>query len=57
LADSYRRWSSAPAGEQALRFAVYIAALDEEQTAAAIYAESIRELDRWLRGSDPESAL
>jgi hypothetical protein len=56
LADSYRRWSSAPAGEQAPRFAVYIAALDEEQTAAATYAESISELERWPRDPDPGSA-
>jgi hypothetical protein len=35
-------------------FAVDIAALDREQTAAAMYAESISELERWLPDSDPD---
>jgi hypothetical protein len=35
-------------------FAAYIAALDQEQTAAAIYAESISELERRLPDSDPD---
>ena len=35
-------------------FAAYIAALDQEQTAAAMYAESISELERWLPDSDPD---
>ena len=34
--------------------AAYIAALDQEQTAAAMSAESISELERWLPGSDPD---
>jgi hypothetical protein len=35
-------------------FAAYIAALDQEQTAAAMYAESISERERWLPDSDPD---
>ena len=35
-------------------FAAYIAALDQEQTAAAMYAESISELERRLPDSDPD---
>ena len=41
IAESYGRWSVAPAAERAPRFAAYVAALDQEQTAAAMYAESI----------------
>ena len=50
-------WSSAGshAAKRALSsFAAYIAALDHEQTAAAMYAESISELERWLPDSDPD---
>jgi hypothetical protein len=57
IADSYRRWSVAPAGEQASRLAAYIAAVDQEQTAAAVYVESISELERWLPDPDPGSTL
>jgi hypothetical protein len=35
-------------------FAAYSAALDLERTAAAMCAESISELERWLPGSDPD---
>jgi hypothetical protein len=41
--------------QEAVRFAAYLAALDEEQTAAAVYAKSIGELERWL--PDPGSGL
>ena len=53
IADSYRRWSVAPAGERAPRFAAYIAALDQEQAAAGVYAESISELERRLPDPAP----
>ncbi|HTU84180.1 MAG TPA: hypothetical protein VMF57_01325 [Solirubrobacteraceae bacterium] len=48
VADTYGRWCIAPAGEEAPRFAAYMAALDQEQTAAGMYAGSIKELERWL---------
>ena len=50
-------WSSEGryAAKRALSsFAAYIAALDQEQTAAAMCAESISELERWLPDSDPD---
>ncbi len=53
VADTYERWCVAPADERAMRFASYIAALDQEDTAAGMYAASIRELERWLPGPDP----
>jgi hypothetical protein len=53
VANTYRWWCLAPAVEEAARFAAYLAALDQEQTAAGVYAESITELERWLWGSDP----
>jgi hypothetical protein len=48
VADAYTRWSSAPRAENAVRFAAYTAALDQEQSAASAYAQSISELERWL---------
>lgn len=50
-------WSSAgryDAKRALSSFAAYTAALDQEQTAAAMYAESIGELERWLPDSDPD---
>jgi hypothetical protein len=40
--------------EEAVRVAAYLAALDQEQTAAPAYAESISELARPLPDSDPD---
>jgi hypothetical protein len=48
VADAYARWSEAPAAEENRRFAAYTAALDQEEAAAKVYAESIGELERWL---------
>lgn len=53
VADTYGRWCVAERCEAAPRFAAYIAALDQEETAAGIYAGSIRELERRLPDSDP----
>ena len=52
VADTYTRWCAAPAVDEAARFATYMAALDQEQTAAATYAASIEELKRWIPDSD-----
>ena len=55
MADTYGRWCVAPADERAMRFASYIAAVDQEETAAGVYAASIMELERWLPDPDPAS--
>ena len=57
VADTYERWCAAPASDEATRFAAYMAALDQEQTAAGMCAESISELERWLPDSDRGSGL
>jgi hypothetical protein len=48
VADTYGRWRVAPKGEEVPRFAAYMAALDQEETAAAVYAQSIDVLGRRL---------
>jgi hypothetical protein len=48
------RWCAAPASEEAARFAAYMAALDQEQTAAGMCAESISEFERSLPDWDPD---
>jgi hypothetical protein len=50
VADAYEQWSTAPAGENGLRFAAFTAAVDQEQTAAVAYADAIRKLKRALTG-------
>ena len=40
--------------EEAVRVAAYLAALDREQTATGVYAESICELERSLPDADPD---
>lgn len=54
VADTYAWWCVAPGGEAAARFAAYLAALDQEQAAAGVYAESINELERRLSDSDSD---
>lgn len=56
VAGTYGRWCAAPTGEQGMWFAAYMAALDQEEAAAAVYADSIRELGRWLHDSDSDRA-
>lgn len=48
VTDAYDHWCESPADEEAGRYAVYCAALDQEQAAARAYAASIAELERWL---------
>ena len=55
--DGYARWSFAPRPERALRFAAYMAPLDQEQKTAAAYAEVVTDLGRWLERSDPNRVL
>jgi hypothetical protein len=44
VADAYARWSAAPPEERAMRFAAYLATLDQEQATASDYADTIRDL-------------
>lgn len=48
---AYRVWRESPSAEEPSRFAAYTAALDEEEAAAASYAEAIAELLRWVSPS------
>jgi hypothetical protein len=57
VADAYARWSFASGPERALRFAAYIATLDQEQHTAAAYAETVTDLERWLQRSDSNRGL
>ena len=43
---AYARFAVAPAADRALAFAAYEAALDREASAAHVYAQQIRRLDR-----------
>ena len=44
--DAYTNWSSARAGEAQLPYAAYGAALDREQSAAALYGRALVRLER-----------
>ena len=46
--DAYANWLNAPRGEGELPFAAYGAALDREQSAAAVYGHAILRLERAL---------
>ena len=48
VAEAYHRWSGATARDEAWRFSVYMAALEQEDSAATSYAAVVAELDRWL---------
>ena len=62
VANTYARWCVAPVVGEAARFAANLAALDQEQTAAGVYAKSISGLERRLpdsdsdRGAEPRAA-
>jgi hypothetical protein len=49
VSAAYGGWSGAPAREKGWRFSVYMAALEQEESAATSYAAVVEELDRWLR--------
>jgi hypothetical protein len=44
--DAYTNWSSAPARDAELPYAAYGAALDREQSAAALYGRALVRLER-----------
>jgi hypothetical protein len=47
---AYLRWCESPVSERELRFASYLAALDQEESAAANYADATTEVARRLKG-------
>jgi hypothetical protein len=47
---AYLRWCESPSWERGLRFASYLAALDQEESAAANYAGLTSEAARRLKG-------
>lgn len=47
---AYRRWLHSPAGERELRFATFVAALDQEESAATSYAGIVGGVARLLAG-------
>ena len=49
VGETYAQWSTAPISEQSMRYAAYVAALDQEEGAAAIFADSVGDLARGLR--------
>jgi hypothetical protein len=54
---AYGRWSQSPALDRELRFATFVAALDQEQSAAANYAGIVGGVARVLEGGailDPD---
>lgn len=44
VADAYARWCAAPPEEGTVRFAAYLATLDQEQATARDYADTISDL-------------
>ena len=44
VADAYGRWCAAPPEERTVRFAAYLATLDQEQATASGYADTISDL-------------
>jgi hypothetical protein len=44
VTDAYARWCLASANEWTLRFAAYLAALDQEQAAACGHRDAVEEL-------------
>ena len=54
--DAYRYWCAAPAAERDRRFGVYIAALDQEESAAMVYAGLAEQLRALLHEAVERSA-
>jgi len=48
-AEAYSVWSTAPGDDEGLRFAAYIAALDQEESSALRYALVLREVESAFR--------
>jgi hypothetical protein len=54
--SAYRQWSAASGAEGPLRFAAYMAALDQEQSSAERYALVLRAVERALEYETAASA-
>jgi hypothetical protein len=48
VADAYACWCDATADERTVRFAAYLAALDQEEAAASEHGEAVRQLQARL---------
>ena len=46
-AEAYSRWAAAPATGEVRRFSAYVAALDQEASAANSYAQTLKRLESW----------
>jgi hypothetical protein len=49
--EAYRHWCTAPAAERDRRYGAYLAALDQEETAALMYAINATELRAALQSA------
>jgi len=56
VTTAYREWSAASGAEGPLRFAAYMAALDQEQSSADRYAVVLSEVERALEFENSASA-
>jgi len=56
VTSAYREWSAASGAEGPLRFAAYMAALDQEQSSADRYAVVLSEVERALEFDNSASA-
>jgi hypothetical protein len=55
VSEAYENWSNATTAEGSLSFAAYLAELDREESAAALYASVIEQVERVL-GAERELA-
>jgi hypothetical protein len=51
--ETYRRWCVAPNAERDLYFGVYLAALDQEESAAMLYAVVAQQVSELLHANWP----
>ena len=51
-AAAYRRWRDAPADEEARRYSLYVASVDQEESAATNYEQALCEVEHWLLRDD-----
>lgn len=49
LNEAYERWSDGPVEEREMAFAAYLAALEREEQASAVYADRLYEIEREQR--------
>ena len=49
LRETYERWAGGPVAEREMAFAAYLAALEREEQASAVYADRLYEIEREQR--------